>query len=123
MNFLVDNALSPVVAAGLRAAGHEALHVRDVALTDAADTTVQAFAAQESRIVVSADTDFGALLAQSQATHPSFILFRGATTRSPDAQVRLLVANLPALAADLTAGCIAVFEEDRIRVRRLPLGG
>ena len=73
MRFLIDNALSPRVATLLASAGHEAVHVREYGLQAAPDTVIFARAADEDRIIISADSDFGTLLAQSHAPRPSVI--------------------------------------------------
>lgn len=123
MRFLVDAALSPKVADALRRSGVDATHVRNLGLQAADDETILRQAARENAVLISADTDFGALLAVRQEIKPSVILFRTALPRRPADQAAFLLANLPAIHDLLERGAIVVFEEARIRVRCLPIGG
>jgi len=121
MRFLIDNALSPIMADGLRQSGHDAIHVRDLGLAAADDAMIFERAERDQRVIVSADTDFGTLLALRNSQRPSVILFRGATPRHPHAQLKLLLANLAEITASIERGAVVVLEPQRIRVRELPI--
>jgi predicted nuclease of predicted toxin-antitoxin system len=121
LRFLVDENLSERVAELLVENGHDAIHVRAIGLATADDEVVLARAEAEGRVLVSADTDFGALLAGAGMRARSVILLRLATQRRAWSRAALLLANLPQVEADLDAGALVVIEAGRVRSRRLPL--
>jgi predicted nuclease of predicted toxin-antitoxin system len=81
---------------------------------------ILARALQEDRIVVSADSDFGVILAAQDAARPSFILFRDPNLLVAHDYAGMLIPALPILEPELAGGCVAVFRNGRLRVRRLP---
>lgn len=122
MRFLIDNALSPRLAELLLRKGYSATHVREVGLQHATDPDILDYAARENMVIVSADADFGAILARRKTSKPSFILFR-TSRKSTEFQFDLLRRNLEKFRSDLEAGCVLVFDDRRARVRMLPILG
>lgn len=121
MRFFVDANLSPVVASALRDAGHDAVHVVDLGLVTADDDRILEAAAQDDRFIVTADADFGALLAIGGLAKPSVVLLRSADHLGPREQAALVLANLAQLADDLEAGAVASVSRGWVRVRSLPV--
>lgn len=120
MKFLVDNALSPRMAEGLQRAGFDAIHVRDLGMASAPDSEILVRALVDKRIVVSADTDFGTLLAKDDLSEPSFVLFRR-TDKRPAALLMHLLDKIGEVEGHLEKGAIVVFEDKRVGVRLLPI--
>ena len=120
MRFLVDECLSPQVARLLLEAGHDAAHAAELDLLGHTDDEVMSVARNHQRVVLSADTDFGELLARSGDSMPSVILLRRQSHNATD-QVGVVLAALIDVSSDLEAGAIVVVEDNRIRVRRLPI--
>jgi predicted nuclease of predicted toxin-antitoxin system len=121
VRFLVDENLSPRLAILLVDAGHDADHVARVGLAASDDATLLEFADSTQAVIISADTEFSALLSRTTRTAPSVVLFRRLADRRPEQQARLILDNLDQFAEALEQGAIVVFMDERIRVRRLPL--
>jgi predicted nuclease of predicted toxin-antitoxin system len=112
LKFLVDNALSPLIAEGLRSAGHNAIHIRDYNMPRAKTSRSVDFSAEENRILIWADTDFGTLLALRDEEKPSLILLRRGP-KHPAIQLRLLLGAMSVMEEPLSEGSIIVVEEKR----------
>lgn len=121
MRLLVDANLSPQVAEGLRAAGFDAVHVADLSLVTASDDEIFDRATADGFTVITADSDFGMLLALRRATNPSVVHLRHVAELAPKDHLRLLRANLHQIADDLDRGAIASLSPTRLAVRDLPI--
>ena len=121
MKFLLDQNVSPALVGLLADADHLAEHVRDLGMREAPDDVVLAAARDADAVLISSDTDFGELLARSNAKGPSVILLRRQEGRRASKIASLIVANLQAVADDLASGAIVVLDDDRVRIRSLPL--
>lgn len=71
-------------------------------------------------VILSADLDFGNILAYAQSNKPSVIIFR-LLDPSPEHVNSLLLSNLPNIKDDLIIGSIVIIEDFKIRVRKLPI--
>ena len=122
MRFLLDACVPRRLAAWLRAAGHDAIHLLDLGLGQLSDREVFAKASAEKRIVVTFDLDFGEVMAFSDSPSAGVILFRLQNTTAPRLIERLQTVLADAQAT-LESGAIVAVEETRHRVRTFPSEG
>ncbi|GIW36123.1 MAG: hypothetical protein KatS3mg073_0268 [Meiothermus sp.] len=100
----------------------EALRCSDIGAINAPDSEVMAWAATNGYVILTHDQDFNTILALSQRAKPSVVLLRTSSLRLETVGERVwqaIKAALPDLEAE--AGCVLVVEDERARVRTLPL--
>jgi predicted nuclease of predicted toxin-antitoxin system len=120
MRWLLDQGLPRSTSDSLREAGHDAIHVGDIDMAAAPDSAILAHAATEHRIIVTFDSDFHSLLAASQAASPTVIRIREEGLKG-DVVAKLLIHISCRFAKDLIDGCAMSCQNQKIRLRRLPI--
>jgi predicted nuclease of predicted toxin-antitoxin system len=115
MKLKLDENLSRHLKTVLTALGHEVLTAADENLLSRPDTEI-ARAAVEERMVLTLDVAFADLRKYPPGSHPGIILFRPLSLGP--LSVNRFVADFVG-SADLRrlAGCVAVVEPGRVRVR------
>jgi len=120
VKFLADMPISPRTVAYLRERGHEAIRLDSLDMERAADPIVVEFAASHGFTVLTCDLDYPEIIALAHAESPSLIVFR-LQDETPENINRLLGQFLPGVESQLLNGAIVTVEEDRVRVRLLPI--
>ena len=103
----------------LCAADHDAVHLRDEGLIRLPDPDIVAKAAEEQRVVLTFDLDFGDILAVARAEAPSVIIFR-LRNQTPAAVNPRSFRVIAGCESEL-AGEIVMVDDQGYRVRRLPI--
>ena len=122
MKFLADAGISPKTVAFLNAAGHDAVHVRQIGLQRASDADIVRRARQEGRVVLTFDLDFDLILALGVADSPSVVIFRLSDETSTSVNWKL-EAVITERRAELEQGALILVEDGRYRMRPLPILG
>nr|WP_275994480.1 DUF5615 family PIN-like protein [Argonema antarcticum] len=117
---MADMGVSPLTVQALRQQGYNAVHLNEQGLDRLPDPDILEKARQEDRIVLTFDLDFGDLLAVSADVAPSVVIFRLKNTVPGFVSARLLLV-ISECGEDLATGAIVTVENNRYRVRRLPI--
>lgn len=104
-------------------AGHAATHVDKIGLLGSSDAAIFDRAAADGDVLITADSDFSALLAARGSAGPSEVLLRHVAELPWQEHQALLMANLPTVLTDLHQGAVVSLSPTRLAVRRLPIDG
>ncbi len=120
MRFLLDMGIAQSVASWLKNNGHDAIHLNDENLFKLDDELILQKAIQESRIILTSDTDFSQLLALGKITNASVIQFRTSVFTPSNIKEKLgLLFNQ--FSNQLDESFIITVEDTRMRYRKLPI--
>jgi predicted nuclease of predicted toxin-antitoxin system len=119
-SFLADLNISPLSVTRLRQAGWDIVRSSDRLPANATDEEILALARQESKVILTQDLDFSALLAVRGLDRPSLVTLRLASS-DPQEVERKLLETRDLLVRVLGSPCAVTIDDRGARVRKLPI--
>jgi predicted nuclease of predicted toxin-antitoxin system len=120
MRFVIDMNLSPGWVHFLEQEHFEAIHWSDVGPGTASDEDVMSWAGEHDCVVITADLDFGSILAATGGQKPSVIQLRG-DRMMPSTIGNVLLDCIRTVQEELASGALISLDTGRARLRILPL--
>ena len=120
MRIIADVHIRPGTVQHLNGLGHEIIRSIEVLPEEAPDQEIIRYARATDRVILTEDLDFTDIIALSGVTQPSLISLR-LSDASMDNVNRVLEAAIPGLEELVVTGIIATVEDERVRVRQLPV--
>ena len=118
MRFLIDRCAGSLIAKWLRTQGHDVVESRERG-SDPGDSVLLEWAAQESRILITIDTDFGQLVFLEGFQHSGLV-------RLPDVpsseRLEIIKELIERFHAELEAHAIITVRGGKIRISKSPAG-
>ena len=112
--------ISPKTVSYLRKLGYDSKRLNELNMKRASDGAVIDLAYKEGWTIITIDLDYPEIIALTRKSFPSAIIFR---LTNPDADTlnALLKEHLEKIKNDLEEGAIVVIEDEKIRIRSLPI--
>lgn len=120
MRLLANMCISPKTVEFLRSLGYETSRASELGLSTSRDQEIIDYAAKNSMALITMDLDMGRIIALIGKRKPSVILLRLRKPTVENVNKKLAYA-LNKTRDRLEKGVIVVLEEQRIRMRELPL--
>ncbi|MDP2647273.1 MAG: DUF5615 family PIN-like protein [Desulfobacterales bacterium] len=117
---LLDQGLPRTAAKILRETGWDALHTGDIGFSQAADQEILTYARLESRVVITLDADFHAILAVQNEKSPSVVRIRREGLKGPEL-ANLIETIWPKIREQLESGAMVTVTRQSIRIRNIPI--
>jgi predicted nuclease of predicted toxin-antitoxin system len=123
LRFLADENISPKTVSYLNALGYNVIRVNEVKMVKVKDKEIIEYARVNGYVLITMDLDFGYILSYIKDNKPSVIILR-LTYPDPDnvsSHIIKALKNKEIIDSLIEGSVIIIIEDDRIRVRRLPL--